>query len=218
MVTRQVKPVSKARAIHRPHVFDDHLERSPVLQALLVNVLYCTLCCIEMYAKSVCSLQGFCTCYHVAGLQGNVLQKILETQQLLVEQTNTATYSLTYMLARSSPYELHKAPSSASSNPELKKSLISTYGLMDRKGADGVYLRCQATGEVLLSGALVAGHLFPRRSAVRLLHWQGLKLNDASNSLLCTFQAFGKEWGLTNPDDDARNALVWFDGIEQVSI
>ncbi len=51
---------------------------------------------------------------------------------------------------------------------------------MDRKGADGVYLRCQATGEILLSGALVAGHLFSRRSAVRLLHWQGLKLDDAS--------------------------------------
>lgn len=147
----------------------------------LPDTLSCTRCNIT-YSMFVAFSKSRRTCCQVAGLHGNVLQKILETQQLLLELSSTTTYSLAYMLARSSAYELHKAPSSANSNPELKRKLISTYGLLDSKRADGVYLCCQATGEILLSTALVAGHLFPRKSAVRLLHPPGLKLNDASVS------------------------------------
>ncbi|CAL8464759.1 g4294 [Coccomyxa elongata] len=73
----------------------------------------------------------------------------------------------------------------------LKEELVNLYYLRAEvpQGKE-IYVRCQATGEVLLSDAVVAGHLFPAESA-----------------------DFGAEWGLADPANDVRNVLVWYEGV-----
>lgn len=73
-----------------------------------------------------------------------------------------------FLISQSTPYVENQAPGSTKSNPELKWALIREYRLEVRRDAEGrVFLRCQATGEVILMGACVGGHLFPRRAGVR---------------------------------------------------
>lgn len=99
---------------------------------------------------------------------GTGIRAILRNQQILMEQQQTQAFASAHLILRLSPFEHHKAPSSAQSSPALKEELVRTYQLQQlpyEKG-DPKYIRCQATGEVLLSGAVIAGHLFPRKSAV----------------------------------------------------
>lgn len=120
--------------------------------------------------------------------------------------------------------------------------LVQLYKLeMPRDARKQQLLKCQITQEVMLHGATVAAHLFPRSAKVDLLYtfcvclsahfcrpsrcqWSLLQLASthslaphrltASTSVQPELAA---TWGLVNHANDVRNGLVWFAGIEQVS-
>ena len=97
--------------------------------------------------------------------------KLRELQNLMehtLMQNQTQAFASAHLILRLSPFEHHRTPSSALANPALKEELVRLYKLQQEPTEKGkpAYLRCQATGEVLLSEAVIAGHLFPSKSAV----------------------------------------------------
>ncbi len=101
-------------------------------------------------------------CVHCAGSSTTValLKQVLESQQ-------TQAFVSASLLAEHSPYRNDTEPSTSASNVEFKTALIKHYQLStDRDEHNRLYVTCQATGERLLSGAVVGGHLFPRKAAV----------------------------------------------------
>lgn len=87
----------------------------------------------------------------------SMMDCLQSSQEALMKHQEQQTQA--FPLSRMLPHELQRAPSSSQSTPDIKEELVHLYGL--QVGETGAYLRCQATGEVLPSGAVVAGHLFP---------------------------------------------------------
>ena len=99
--------------------------------------------------------------------QATDLQEIKRLLGVVAEKQQVLAYVSAMLLSRDSPFKMHRAASSAASNPVLKERLVELYQLeMHCDNENRQYVRCQVTGKTLLSGALVAGHLFPRREAV----------------------------------------------------
>ncbi|KAK9820582.1 hypothetical protein WJX72_011924 [[Myrmecia] bisecta] len=142
-------------------------------------------------------IQPLLQAFHPEALLQTVSQDLQEIKNMLrvqAERQQTQAYVSAMLLARDSPFSMHKPASSAASNPRLKERLVKLYQLeTHRDDKNRQYVRCQVSRETMLSGALVAGHLFPRREADRAI-----------------------DWGILEPDDDERNGLVWYPGIEQV--
>ncbi len=83
-----------------------------------------------------------------------------------MKQQQTLAFASAYFILRMSPYKHHEAPDSAQLNPALKKELVRLYDVQEHYAeGKGVYLHCQAMGEVVHSAAIIAGHLLPHKLA-----------------------------------------------------
>ncbi|BDA50354.1 hypothetical protein COCOBI_16-0300 [Coccomyxa sp. Obi] len=132
----------------------------------------------------------------VKGLRREI-EGLRQTQKVVTEQQETQTLVQAYILAVTSPHELHQSPTSATTDWHIEDNLacdLYDEYCLDREfdQEHGSYSLCQATGKVLPDGALVIGHLIPAQPAV-----------------------FGQEWGIADPARDIRTVLLWYEGVHE---